>query len=76
MLFLRKANSLRAALWSLFWYGTVKASTYRERAMECFTCEARIEKETRCGPINIEGRPEGGICQKPMAFSHSMSPKP
>jgi hypothetical protein len=51
MLFLKKAKSLIRALWSLFWFGTVEAKTYRRRALECFFCEARIEKKRRmyCG---------------------------
>lgn len=54
MLLLKKANSLRAALWSLIRYGTVDAALYRRRALECFFCESRIEKKRRmyCGACN------------------------
>jgi hypothetical protein len=51
MLFLKKVKSLWLALWSLFWYGTTDAETRQQRAVECFGCEARIDKGRRmyCG---------------------------
>ena len=51
MLLLRKANSLAVALWSIVRYGTIEAHNYRQRALECFGCEARIERGRRmyCG---------------------------
>lgn len=51
MLFLRKANSFALALWSWLRHGTVQAGAYRLRALECFGCEARIERGRRmyCG---------------------------
>ncbi len=44
MLLLKKVKSLCAALWSWFWYGTVRADVREMRLNECAKCDARIVK--------------------------------